>query len=183
MGVLQKLPDDSLFLPTVNLFTATYNTPTPGYYDWGVAANVGQTVLGISPGFLYFISILNFGATIAESDYLQNLSTIPRVQFLTKLTGRGLYGGGYPIGNYLKNNDMGAYFWTGQNNDSLIATFTGVLAQSASLAGVPSITANVSLNAFQIVDKAYIEKFFGLTGADPRKAGAMVLPADLERRV
>lgn len=183
MGVSHKLPDDSLFLPTVNLFTADFNVPTVGFYDWGVAANIGQEVLGISPGFLYFMSIINFGATVDEGTFLQNVNTIPRVQFLTKLSNKGLFGGGYPIANYLKSNDLSAFFWTSQNDDTLIATFTGLLGQNAALAGVPSITAHVSLNIFQIVDKPYISKFFGQTGADPSKAGAIKLAPEWERRV
>lgn len=183
MGVLHKLPEDSLFLPTVNLFTATYNSPTVGYYDWGVAANTAQEVLGISPGFLYFISIMNFGATVDEGTFLQNVNTIPRVQFLTKLTNRGLYGGGYPIANYLKNNEVSAFFWTSQQDDALVATFTGVLAQNATLAGVPSITSHVSLNMFQIVDRAFISKFFNVSGADPSKPGIIQVPPSLERRI
>lgn len=183
MGVLHKLPDDSLFLPTVNLFSADFNVPTVGFYDWGVAANTNQNVLGISPGFLYYISIINFGASINEGTFLENVATIPRVQFLTKLSGKGLYGGGYPIANYLKNNDISAFFWTAQQNDALVATFTGTLGQNASLAGVPSVRAHVSLNIFQIVDKAFIAKFFGLTGADGSKAGAIKLPETWERRI
>lgn len=183
MGVFHKLPDDSLFLPTVNLFTADYNTPTLGQYNWGVSANINQQVLGISPGFLYFISIMNFGASIQEGDFLENVDTIPRIQFLTALSNKGLYGGGYPIANYLKNNDISAFFWTSQNADFLVATFTGVLNQNAALAGVPSITAHVSLNIFQIVDKAFISKFFGSTGSDSTRPGALRLPPDLERRI
>lgn len=178
-----KIPEDSFFIPTVNLFTADFNTPTPGYYDWGVTANENQEVLGISPGFLYFMSIMNFGATIDEGTFLQNVSTIPTVQFLTKNSGKTLYGGGYPIANYLKNNDMSAFFWTPQRDDQIVATFRGVLGQNAALAGVPSITAHVSLNMFQIVNKEFINKFFHVTGANQNKAGVAKVGPEWEKRL
>lgn len=181
--VLHKIPSDSFFLPSVNLFTATFNTPTAGQYDWGIAANVAQEVQGISPGFLYFISIMNFGATINEGDYLENISTIPRVQLLLSKSGKNLYGAGYPIANYLKNNDISAFFWTTVKDDGLAATFTGVLNQSAALAGVATITAHVSLNCFQIQNRKYIDQFFGITGEDSGKPGIIAIPRELDRRI
>lgn len=178
-----KIPDSSFLIPTVNLFTADYNTPTPGYYDWGVAANTNQEIFGISPGFLYYMAIMNFGATVPEGDFLANVSTIPKIQFGTSLTGRSLFGGGYPIANYLKNNEISAFLWTAQKEDTLIGTFTGVLSQNAALAGVASITAHVSLNLFQIVDKDFTNKFFGVTKANQNAAGAIQVGPEWDKRL
>lgn len=183
MSVIHKLPPDSMFLPSVNLFTADFNSPTAGKYDWAVAANQNQEIMGISPGFLYFISILNFGATIQEGVFLENVETIPRIQFLLSKSAKGLFGGGYPIANYLKNNELAAFFWTTARADSLVGTFTGTLGQNASLAGIASVTSHVSLNCFQIVDKAFINEFFGLSGANRGAAGMLQLPKELERRL
>jgi len=178
-----SIPSNSFFIPAVNLFTADFNAPTVGYYDWAVAANTNQEILGISPGFLYYLSIMNFGATVPEGDFLANVSTIPKIQFSTRLTGKSLYGGGYPIANYLKNNDISAFFWTTQRDDALLGTFTGALTQNAALAGVPSITSHVSLNLFQIVEKPFIDKFFNVTKADQKSAGAIVLGPEWDKRI
>ena len=185
MAVQWTLPDSSMFLPTANIFEATYNTPTLGFYDFGKAANSLQAVQGISPGFLYFIGLMNFGASMGEPVYLENISTIPRVQFYTKRSGKSLYGGGYPLTKYLPGNDVSAFAWTSEKDDEISATFTGILSQNASLSGVPSIRAQVSLNIYQIMDRAFIKKFFNLAGdvANPAEGNIIALPPGWERRI
>jgi hypothetical protein len=176
-----EIPASSILRPTSNLFTATFNTPTAGKYNWGVSANTDVEILKISPGNLYVIRIVNFGATVDEGDFLENVETIPKISMSLLKAGKAVFGGPFPFVNYLKNNEVIGFFWTPFRDDQLLGTFTGQLGQNASLAGVSSITAHVSLNIFEITDQDYINKFRGI---EPAAAGARVgVPPELERRI
>lgn len=155
MGINLAAPRGSFFRPCAAIFTALYNDPTVGKYDFSVAGNRNVSILGINPQSVYFLSILNFSTTITESAYIENIETIPAVDFKLKQNGSQLYGQGYPLVAYLVNNEVGAFFTTEQTEDELIVTFTGLLGQSASLATVPQIIAQVSANIHEITDEKF----------------------------
>lgn len=155
-----NLPKGSFFRPASKLFTADFNTPELGKYSFNVTANENVDVIGINPSNLYFFSIMNFGATIPESTYLENLEVVPTVDFHLKQSGTQLFGQGYPLTNYLKNNEISAFFWSRQEKDFLVGTFRGLLGQNGSLAGIPAIIATVAVNIFEITDQKFISDFF-----------------------
>ncbi len=136
----------------------------------------------MSPGSLYVIRILNFGTTVPdEGVYLSNIETMPSVAFSLQKADKSVFGGPYPFVNYLKNNEVNAFFWSNIQQDNLRGTFRGLLGQNASLAGVTEITAHVSLNIFEITDAEFLKAFFGIFG---QAAGAVLgVPKELERRI
>ena len=177
-----KIPIDSLFRPTVNLFTATFNTPAPGQYDFGVAANADQAVLPINGTNLFYISIANFSATVPESAFLENIATTPQIRFLTTQNKKPLYGGTYPLAKYLVTNEVGTFFESKQGNDTLTATFTGLLNQNASLLPFGTITAVVALNIWEISDRGFIDQFHHIEKT-PKQISQIQVPVEFEKRV
>lgn len=176
-----NLPIGTFYRPCAGIFTADYNVPSVGQYDWNVAANTGVQLLSLSPNNLYMLSTLNFSATIPEANYLENVDTIPSLDLRLKLAGAQLNGQGYPLVTYMQNNEIAIFFWTNQKEDFLTANFRGVLNQNAALAAVASITAQVSLNIHEITDAAYIAKFKGLLQNDDRNS--MAIPSKFKERV
>jgi len=176
------IPRDSIFRPVVNLFTATFNTPTLGKYNWGVPANQKQEVLKINYQNLFYISTMNFSATVPESAFLENIEITPKVQFVMDQNNESMYGGAYPLVKYLHDNDISAFFWSRQADDILTATFTGQLGQNASMIAFSSVIAVLALNTYEITDKAFIEKFFHIQKMGEQISN-VVVPPSLERRI
>lgn len=176
------IPKDSIFRPTTNLFTGTFNNPLLGGYDFKIAANTLQTVLPMTKSNLYLISIINFSATCPESAFLENISTIPQLRFYTKQNKKPLYGGQYPLARYLVNNEVGTFFESPQSDDTLLASFEGTLNQSASLIPFASITVVVALNIWEITDRAFINAYHKIKTLDQGKT-TITIPSQFESRV
>ncbi len=176
------IPRNSIFRPVVNTFLATFNTPTAGKYDWNVAANIDQAVMTLAGHNLYYLALMNFSATVDEGDFLQNISTAPRVQFRSGQNKAALFGGSYPLAKYLVNNSIGSFFSSPQKSDTLTATFTGVLNQNAALISFPTITAVLAMNVFEIIDRDFINEYNGM-----KKTGEpminVVIPPEFDKRI
>lgn len=180
--MILTIPRNSIFRPLVNTFTATYNSPTVGQYNWAIAANTDQQVMQINSQNLFFISIINFSTTLPEGDFLSNILTVPQIRFRTKQANQSLFGGAYPLGKYLINNEIAAFFQSKQDKDNLVATFTGSLGQNADLIAVSSVKAVVALNVFEISDAKFIAEFNGHVAAG-KAIGNVQIPPDLVRRI
>jgi hypothetical protein len=177
------IPADSIFRPTANLFLATFNVPALGQYDFSVAANQNVSVLPIDATNLYFISIVNFSATVPESAYIENLTTdLPQIRFKTKQNNKPLYGGTYPLAKYLVTNEVGTFFESKQSKDELLADFSGILDQNASLVPFTTIRAVVALNIWEIHDQKFINEFHHIVKTK-EEISKVVVPSSWERRV
>jgi len=185
MSVVYSLPRGTFFRPCAGIFEAIYNSPTPAVYDFDVADNTGVELLPLSNSNIYFLAYLSFSATIDPAAYLENIETIPSLNLKTKLSGGQLYGQGVPLVTYLQQSEVAIFFWTEQQNDALIADFRGVLGQNASLTGIPTITAQVSLGIHEIADTDFIAKIKGLAAkpGDNSKANFLTVPAAFKERV
>lgn len=161
MSLVASFPHGSIFRPTSKIFSATFNTPTAGQYDFGIAANRDQELLSLNPNSLYYLSVLSFSANIPESAYLENISTIPTLNLFLKKSGAQIFGQGYPLVTYMQGIEVSAFFWTQQLGDTLIGTFTGILDQNSSLSGVPTINSQCSLNVHEVTDREFIRNFLG----------------------
>lgn len=182
MSVIAKLPSGTYFRPCAALFEADFNTPTLGKYDFGVAANQNYEILQLNASHLYFFSILNFSATVPVSAYIENIETIPSLDLRMKQGGAQLYQQGYPLVSYLNNNEIATFFWSDRENDTLIGNFAGVLGQNASLTGIASIIAQVSLNIHEITDTKFINDFKGIVKGGGATNFAM-LPPEMRERI
>jgi len=177
-----KIPHSSIFRPIVKRFTATFGNPTLGKYNFGTLANQNVTILPISQGNLFYISILNFSASISESAYLENIEEgqDPQVVFLTRQNGINIFGGPQPLIKYLPENEVSSFFRSRQRGDALTATATGILTQSGSLVGPDSVTMAVALNVWEITDQKWIREFDGIP-AD--QIGNVQIPWDIQKRI
>ena len=178
-----NLPKSSIFRPTVNLFTGIFNNPLLGGYDFNTPLNTLKTVLPITKSNLYLISIINFSATCPESAFLENISEIPQLRFYTKQNAKPLYGGQYPLAKYLVNNEVGTFFDSPQSDDVLLASFVGILNQSASLIPFPQLTVVVALNIWEITDRKFINEFKNIPNSLPGEKIQIKIPARFEGRI
>lgn len=171
MSVIKEIPKDSRIIQSVNLFTATFNNPTIGSYDFGVAANVGQTVIRMRPQSIFLLEKMSFSANIDEGDFLEAVTTTPQFLLRRLIDGQSVFYKPIPIVSYIDGEDEIAYTWTKErvgtpgnqdNPDELIVDFTGVLAQTAALVGRATIRAQVTFKFYEIINSTWVKRFRGI---------------------
>jgi len=161
MALRKTIPDNSKFIPTVNIFTATFNTPALGKYEFTrVAENQSQVVLPMTRNQIFFLDRINFGATIPEGDFLLATSVLPEIILKFKVSGERVFKKPFRIVNYIDSQEISTWIWTHKGDDTLVMDFTGVLNQIASLVGIDTITAHVSLNLYEVSQEQYKYRFF-----------------------
>jgi len=159
MSIIKTLPDGSRFIPTVNRFSATFNVPTLGKYNFAVAANTGQELLKLVAGRVYFIERMNFGATVDEGDFLLSIDTLPELILRYQITGERLFTKPFHVVNYIDNQELILFFSTARINDTVLIDFTGILNQVPNFIGINTIQAQVSFNIYEIANQQWIRDF------------------------
>lgn len=161
MAVAKTIPKDSRFIQSLNLFNATFNVPALGQYSFNVPANTGQIVFPITKTSVFFIERYSFSCNIPEGAYLENIiaANVPVFRLRRQADGLVIYKKPLPCVNYIDNAEAIVFFNSDNEFDNLIADFTGILNQSAALVGVPVVTAQVTLNLYEIVESEWIRKY------------------------
>lgn len=152
MAIIERASVKALPIETNNRFSAQFNNPTAGEYDFGIAANTDQVVIAnLNPNFVYLIDRVSFSASIPEGVYLESVTTTAtpsaRLRFLN--TSYGIYPRPLPGVNYKDNLEWRFFFWTEKANDQLLVTFDGSLQQVAATVGIPWIYANLSFVIYE----------------------------------
>ena len=159
MSILYKIPEKARYIPTENTFSASFNTPTFGVYDFGIAANTNVSVLKMQANTVYFINALSIGGNIASEDFLSSISTTPKIYLKRKNSGENVYTSPIPILRYFDNKEISAWSLSDKGDDELLITFTGVLNQIIATMGVSPITLAVSLSIYAIDDNIWNAAF------------------------
>ena len=163
MSIIKTIPKDSRFIQSVNLFTATFNNPALGQYSFNIAANIGQIVFPITKTSIFFLERYSFSTTMAEGVYLENVATLPVFRLRRQSDGLVIYKRPLPCVNYIDNAEAICFFNSDNENDNLLCDFTGILNQSAALVGVNTVTAQITLNLYEIVESNWIRDYRVLT--------------------
>lgn len=176
MSVQWVVPHQSRFAQTGNVFTASFNVPTVGVYDFGVAANRDVVVLELQPNTQYLIERLTIGGDISEADYAGALALAagaPSLSLRRRLDGVTVYETPIPILRYIQNQEAAVWLASDNAGDALTATLTGVMNQTAALVGISSIALSVSFAVYAVESTIYNRAFLGSqsmeTGARVRR--------------
>jgi len=159
MALKYQVPKSARFLQTVNFFTGTFNTPTVGVYDFGIAANTKQIVLEMQPLSVYFLERCNVGGDIAEADFLGAISVFPKLVLSTRTAPQTVYRLPLPIVNYIDNQEINAWIYSEQASEALLATMTGILNGTAALVGIAELRLAVSFNLYEVSDSDFLAAF------------------------
>jgi len=155
MSVFFQIPVTARPIQTGNIFSATFNTPTLGKYDFGIAGNQNQNVIPIQRNSIYLIERLTIAGTIDNATYLTSISTTPLLRLGKSLTGENVYARPFPIVTFLENQEFAAWVWTDKDNDFLTMSLSGILDQVLATVGVLTLKLSVSLSVYAIEDNAY----------------------------
>lgn len=163
MSISITIPVKSFPLITKNSFNAAYNAPLPnGTYQWSIPANQNIPVLKLFPFSAYIIERVNFSLNITEGDFQDNLiaGQEPQIQLSLESTpGIPIFQQKQPFITYLNNFSIIQFFQTGQDDDQLLATFTGAISQSGAIAGRADIDANVQFNIYRVTSTEWVKRF------------------------
>ncbi|HSW65506.1 MAG TPA: hypothetical protein VLH56_19675 [Dissulfurispiraceae bacterium] len=156
-----KLPIDTQFNQFSAKFSAAFNVPTPGEYDFSVTTNARVSMGKTVQGALYLIEAITVAGSVQREDYLEavKVSAMPQIVFSLKSKGYPILPKPVFIPNYIDAQSWAAWFSAKQSDDELLGTVTGSLVQTAALVGVASVSLSVVLNCYEITDSQFIRMF------------------------
>lgn len=156
MSTTFQIPDKAALLPVSAVFTAAFNVPTPGFYDFtNTAANQNVLVIPLRQNVIYFIDTYSVGANITEEQFLESITTFPLLKLFRRFQQSNLYKNDLRIINFTDNGELSNFFYSDQANDQLLFTFTGVLRQLASMVGIATVRIQVSMNIYEIEEQYF----------------------------
>lgn len=164
MSVQWVLPHQARFIQTANVFPATFNVPTLGSYDFGIAANAAVSVLAMQPNTEYLIERVTVGADISEADYAGALDLVnggPVLSLRRVLDGMTVYESAIPLLRFLDQQESAVWLHSDAGGDVLTATVTGRLNQTAALVGIATIRLSVSFAVYAVESTIYNRAFRG----------------------
>jgi len=155
--ITYQLPRKIRFIPASALFTATFNAPTLGKYDFAEQQKV--FVQKLIPNTVYLIDSFSIAGTIAQEDFLSSISTVPLLNLRKTLNNENIFDVPLQIQNYATDRQIVHFFKTGLNNCGLAANLTGILDQTPELIGVSAITLSINFS-LHAVDASEFEKLY-----------------------
>jgi len=162
MSLEFTIPKTAIYIQTLSQFTANFNTPTGGKYDFNNAGNVNKKVLDLLSGSLYLITRVTVGGNISQEQYLGNIINVPMAKIQYQSEAQTVYPYPIPIVQFSDGLEAVSWFYSDRAGESLSMSLdTGLLNQDTSLIGVASVTLNISLTVFQITDGGYIQNWKG----------------------
>lgn len=155
--ITYQLPRKIRFIPASAIYTANFNSPTIGKYDfYGQQKIFVQKLL---PNTVYLIDSFSVAGNIAGEDFLDSIETCPLLNLRKTLNSENIFDCPIQIQNYFTDRQIVHFFKTGLNNCGLAANLAGVLTQSPALIGISSITLSINFS-LHAVDASDFEKLY-----------------------
>lgn len=166
----------SEFLPTapgsvkpwfpVKRFQANFDGFT-GLYDFSdpavAATNTRQVLMPVHSGSIYLLALQSFFANVPEGDWLEAMDIESLFPFFSLFFQNSKNGQVFekPVRcvNYLDSAPQVAYYRTLSDDDNLMISFGGQVAQSAGMVGFDPIFTEVNFTIYEINHKKWVEDF------------------------
>lgn len=160
MSISYQIPTQSRFISTSTIFTAQFNVPTPGRYDFNVPANQNISVIELLPGVVYLIERISTGGTLGENLFLESIDLFPELVIRRSLSGEIVYQRPIPIVNYADGIECSAWIFSDLGNlDNITLSLSGSLVQLPAMVGIGEVRLQVGLSIYGI-DSAYYNTSF-----------------------
>lgn len=158
--ISKEIPSNSRYRDRSVRFTATFNVPTLGRYNFAVAANTGVLLMPLSTFPVYLVDSIYVSATVDEAAFVQALDAdLVRVQLRRSSDGQAVFSEPVPTVKYAEGQTCAAYFQGAQQQDALVIDCLGQLTQPAPLIGVAAITLQVGFRIYEITDNDWITRY------------------------
>jgi hypothetical protein len=176
MSINNPIPSDSEYIQPSSKFTANFNVPVLGKYSFNVAGNTNIVVLPLQLNTIYLIERISIAGDIPEDRYLEAMdnslpvNSNPFLSLKYSIGTEHLHKFPLPVLNYTDDQELVIWCFTEKKNCNLIATFTGLLMQTAYLVGKSSINIVVSFSMYAISNTEFTKSFRGLVNKNIGKS-------------
>lgn len=154
MSIIFQIPQQSRYVPTSTVFSATFNAITPGKYNFSGAANQNVNVLELKPNVVYLIERLSIGANIAETEFLTAIETFPQLTIKRSVSAEIVYQRPFPIVNFADGIECAAWIHSDKQNDFLTFSMSGLFQQTPGMVGLVDL--KIQITAFiYAIDSTY----------------------------
>lgn len=155
--ITYQLPRRIRYIPANAIFSATFNAPAIGKYDFNKQRVV--FVEKLLPNSVYLIDAFSVAGNVSSEDYLSSIDSIPTLDIQKTLNDENIFDNKIQIGNFSTDRQIVHFFKTGLSNCGLAGTLTGVLNQIADFVGIATISLSINLS-LHVVDESDFEKQF-----------------------
>lgn len=159
MSIIFKIPTQSRYIATSTIFTAQFNVPTIGRYNFNVVGNQNIVFQELEPNVVYLIERMSVGGTISEQDYLGSIDIFPMLTIKRSISNQIVYKKPFPMVNYADGIEIASFVHSDKGGDNLTLSFIGSLKQLPSMVGLAEVKIQVSLSIFAI-DSGYFNAAF-----------------------
>jgi hypothetical protein len=143
------------YIPASN----TFNAPFTGEYNFSIAANTRQSVIGLQANSIYIIDSYSLGGNIAKEDFLSSIAVNPAMILSRKADKQGIYTRAIPLNHFYENREAMVYFESKIRGDELLVSFSGKLNQTANLVGINPLKISLAFTIYAIDDTAFAANF------------------------
>jgi len=155
--ITYKLPKRIRYVPASAIFSATFNAPAIGQYDFN---NNTQTFIKILlPHSVYMIDSISIAGNIAAEDFLSAIETVPLFNLQKTLDKENIFDVPIQIHGFATDRQIVHFFRTGLSNCGLIASVTGVLNQLPAFIGLATLELSINLS-IHAIDESDFEKIY-----------------------
>jgi hypothetical protein len=138
------------------LYTAAYNVPTLGYYDF---FGQSQVILPkLNANCVYLLDSVSIGGNVGREDFLGSVVTVPRL-ILQKDAREGVFPLPMQIVDYAECRPVSTWFVPSNNNTAMTATLSGQCQQLPSMIGVANLVLSFSYHIYEVIDHKFIDEF------------------------
>lgn len=155
--ITYTLPKRIRYIPASAIFTATFNAPAIGQYDFN--GNTQIFIRSLLPNSVYIIDSISIAGNIAAEDFLSAISTVPLFNLKKSLDKENIFDTPIQIHGFATDRQIVHFFKTGLSNCGLIASITGVLNQLPAFIGLAAVQLSINLS-IHCIDENDFERFF-----------------------
>lgn len=159
--ITYNLPRRIRFVPASGIFTAAFNVPTVGKYDFN--GQVVTLAAALVPNSVYLIDSYSVAGNVAGEDFLSAIDTAPGFTLLKTVNNENVFDGPIQIHSYFTDRQIVHFFRTNQNKTGLSGKLTGVLNQIPAFVGIASISLSINFS-LHAIDESKFEKEFSKKG-------------------
>ena len=159
--ITYNLPRRIRYVPGSGIYTAVFNVPTIGQYDF--AGQTVELVKSLVPNTVYLIDSYSVAGNVAGEDFLSAIATVPALTLQKTLNNENIFDGPIQIHSYFTDRQIVHFFKTGHNKTGLAGKLSGVLNQIPAFVGLASISLSINFS-LHAIDESGFEKDFSKKG-------------------
>jgi hypothetical protein len=155
--IAPTIPRRIRYIPASGIFTAAFNAPTIGSFDFN-----GQYIVlvpNLLPNTVYLIDSFSLSGNVAGEDFLNSILTVPSLSVMKTLEKEAIFDRPIQIHNFFTDRQIVRFFKTGNNKTGLAATLTGNLNMIPAFVGIASISLSINFSLHAIDDSQFEKEF------------------------